>query len=101
VRRTAAGVDPEAAALVERLQSDRRAGHTDVARALAEWGALADGVTEDEARDVLLTMTAPEVHRILTLQRGWSPDRYERWLARSLRALLLPLTLEPPRRRRG
>ena len=49
---------------------------------------------------MLLTMMAPEVHRILTVQRGWSPDRYERWLARSLRALLLPLDA-PPRRRRA
>ena len=100
VLRSAAAVDPEAAAL-RGVEHQRLMGQSGVARALAERGALADGVTEDEARDVIFTMMAPEVHRILTVQRGWSPDRYERWLARSLRALLLPHTLEaPPRRRR-
>ena len=102
VLRSAAAVDPEAAALLARVEHQRLMGQSGVARALAERGALADGVTEDEARDVIFTMMAPELHRILTVQRGWSPDRYERWLARSLRALLLPHTLEaPPRRRRA
>jgi hypothetical protein len=99
VLRSAAAVDPEAAALLARIEHQRLAGQSSVARALAERGALADGVTEDEARDVIFTMMSPEVHRILTVQRGWSPDRYERWLARSLRALLLPHALDAPRRR--
>jgi len=100
IPRGAAAVDPEAAALFARVEHQRLVGPSSVARALAERGALADGVTEDQARDVLFTMMAPEVHRVLTVQRGWSPDRYERWLARSLRALLLPLDA-PPRRRRA
>jgi hypothetical protein len=100
VPRGAAAVDPKAAALFARAEHQRLVGPCSVARALAARGALADGVTEDEARDVLCTMMAPEVHRILTAQRGWSPDRYERWLARSLRALLLPHTLEAPSLRR-
>lgn len=95
VPRGGAGVDP-AAALLALVEHQRLVGPATVARALAERGALADGVTEDVARDVLLTMMAPEVHRILTVQRGWSPDRYERWLARSLRALLLPHTPDAP-----
>jgi hypothetical protein len=100
-RRGADGADAEAA-LLARHEHQRLVGPSGLARALAERGALADGVTEDEARDVLVTMMAPEVHRILTVQRGWSTDRYERWLARSLRALLLPHTLDaPPRRRRA
>jgi TetR/AcrR family transcriptional regulator, regulator of autoinduction and epiphytic fitness len=102
VLRSAAAVDPEAAALLARVEHQRLMGQSGVARALADRGALADGVTEDEARDVIFTMMSPEVHRILTVQRGWSPDRYESWLARSLRALLLPHALEAlPRRRRA
>ena len=98
----AAAVDPEAAALLARLEHQRLVDQSSVARALDERGALAKGVTEDEARAVIFTMTSPKVHRILTVQRGWPPDRYEGWLARSLRALLLPHTVvPPPRRRRG
>jgi TetR/AcrR family transcriptional regulator, regulator of autoinduction and epiphytic fitness len=100
VLRRAATVDPEAAALLAHVEHQRLVGQSVVARALAERGALADGVTEDEARGMIFTMTSPEVHRSLTVQRGWSPERYERWLARSLRALLLPHTVDPPPRRR-
>ena len=67
--RSAAAVHPEAAALLARVEHHRLVSQSGVARALAERGAvLADGVTEDEARDVIFTMTAPEVHRILTVQ---------------------------------
>jgi hypothetical protein len=96
----AAAVDPDAAALLARLEHQRLLAQSSVARTLRERGALAEGVTEDEALAMIFTMTSPKVHRILTVQRGWPPDRYERWLARSLRALLLPHTVEPPPRRR-
>jgi len=100
--RRAAAVDPEAAALLAQVDHQQRLGHFGLARALAERGALAEGVIADEARHVIATMMSPALHRTLTVQRGWSPDRYECWLARSLRALLLPHTLEaPPRRRRA
>ena len=33
-------------------------------------------------------MMSPDVHWILTVERGWRADRYERWIARSLGALL-------------
>ncbi|HEX6786064.1 MAG TPA: hypothetical protein VF076_02620 [Acidimicrobiales bacterium] len=86
----------------ERIDDHRSVGPVTVARALAGRGALANGLTEDTARDVIFTLMSPAVHRTLTVQRGWPPDRYERWLARALRALLLPHEVEPaPRRRRG
>jgi len=97
---TAGAVDLEAATLVARLEQERLLGQSHVARTLAERGALAEGVTEAEARDVMFTMMSARVHRVLTMQRGWSAHRYEGWLARSLRALLLPHAVEPPRRRR-
>lgn len=100
--RRAAAIDPEPAALLAHVEHHGLAGQSSVAQALVERGALAEGVTADEARHVIATMMSPAVHRTLTFQRGWSPDRYECWLARSLRALLLPHTLDaPPRRRRA
>ena len=101
VLRRAAAVDAEAAALLAHVERQQLVGQSHVARALAERGALAEGVTADEARHVISTMMSPEVHRTLTVQRGWSPERYERWLARSLRALLLPHTLDAPHPRRA
>jgi hypothetical protein len=56
-----------------------------VVRALAEREAPAERLTDAEAADIVYTLMSPEVYRILTLQRGWSPDRYEEWLATALR----------------
>lgn len=52
-----------------------RVGHEVAAR-----GALYDCMTEADALDVVYTLMAPEVHRILTVDRGLSADRYEQWL---------------------
>jgi AcrR family transcriptional regulator len=48
------------------------------------------GPTVDEALDITLALTLPEVYRTLVVERGWSPSRYETWLAESLAAQLLP-----------
>lgn len=42
------------------------------------------GLTEAEAADVLWTLTAPELVDRLTRRRGWSPDRFEAWPARTM-----------------
>ena len=41
------------------------------------------------AADIVYTVMSPEVYRILTVERGWSEDEYEAWLARTLRTQLL------------
>jgi hypothetical protein len=33
-------------------------------------------------------LLSPDVHRILTVERGWTANRYERWIARTLSTLL-------------
>jgi AcrR family transcriptional regulator len=89
VLRGAAGADPAAAEILDWLNRQRLDGQTRVARALAERGALAEGVTADAAADTIYALMAPEVHHVLVGERGWDPDRYERWLAESLSALIL------------
>jgi hypothetical protein len=44
----------------------------------------------EEARDLLWSHTSPELYGLLVLQRGWTPERYGRWLATTLAAALLP-----------
>jgi hypothetical protein len=89
VLRCAAVVDPEAARLLTKVNRERLAGQGRVARALADRNALAEGITEAEAADTIYTSMAPEVHRTLTVERCWSAERYERWLAHALRSMLL------------
>ena len=90
VLRGAAGADPVAAELLDWLNRQRLDGQTRVARALAERGALAEGVTTDGAADTIYALMAPEVHHLLTVDRGWDPDRYEHWLSGVLCASILP-----------
>jgi hypothetical protein len=39
--------------------------------------------------DSVWTITSPDVHRLLTVERGWPGERYERWLAETLERVLL------------
>ncbi len=50
---------------------------------------LAPGVTVARAVDVFLTCTLSEVYRCLVVERGWSPDSYQTWLADLLTHQLL------------
>lgn len=89
VIRSAADVDPEAAEMLAIAARQRFIGQSRIARALSERNAL-DGIRRSEAADIIYTLMSPDVHRILTLDRGWSATRYEQWLARALCRLLLP-----------
>ena len=89
--RTAAA-DPDCADLLETTRQQRLAGQSRVAQKLAERGALADGLTEARALDIIYTLMSPEVHQILTAERHRNADQYEHWLARTLAATLLPPT---------
>lgn len=85
---TAAQVDPEMAELLAEIRRQRHTGQSRMVAALDARGALDPGVGKTEAADIVYALLSPEVHRILTVERGWPADRYERWVARSLATLL-------------
>jgi AcrR family transcriptional regulator len=87
VLRTAEDVDPEAAEMLAVTKSQRFTGQSRIARTLAERHQLT--VTEADAADIIYTLMSPEVHRILTIERQWSADRYQKWLATTLQTQLL------------
>ena len=53
-------------------------------------------LTAAEAIDLIWSVSGPENYVELDFERGWSPDRYESWLADALRALVLQPTLALP-----
>jgi hypothetical protein len=55
-------------------------------------GRLRPGVTIEEAADVQWATNSSELFVLLTIERRWSLDRYERWLAESWTRLLLDAT---------
>jgi AcrR family transcriptional regulator len=88
--RDAAATDPAARELWREF-SDRRAANMRLFVAdLAEAGGLRPGLPLDEAADTVWATNSPDVFVLLVGERGWSPERYERWLADSWRRLLLP-----------
>lgn len=80
----AADSDPEAARLLAHYDRDRQRGQGLFAHALAEAGALRPGLTERSAADIIHALASPEMYRLLVTERGWSPDRFEQWLADTL-----------------
>ncbi len=85
---SASGSDPEAATLLDDLTQQRRTGQRALVRSLA--GTLRPGLSVHIAADVVHALASPEVHHLLVVDRSWAPDRYERWLADTLAAQLLP-----------
>lgn len=80
----ARGGDPELAQFRTTINGERLAGAGAVVSHLAATGGLRGDLEPDHARDIVWTLISPEVYELLVNDRGWSPDEYERWLARAL-----------------
>jgi hypothetical protein len=90
VLRTAAAVDPELDALAAEDDRRRRATQRVFVEMVASRGPLRDGLSIGEATDTMSTLANPETYSYATRRRGWTPARFERWLAENLTLLLLP-----------
>lgn len=88
--RSAAATDTEAAVVWNRMAEERLIGMMRLAQDLHDGGHLRPGISVDDARDVLWTCNSVEIYDLLVLQRGWSADRYGRWVAEAMIAALLP-----------
>jgi AcrR family transcriptional regulator len=88
--RGAAAVDAEIAAFRSETQAYRYRNMLQLVSWLAAKAPLREGLTEEEAAAIVWTMTSPEVHGLLRVARGWSPERYSAWLRDSLTRILLP-----------
>jgi TetR/AcrR family transcriptional regulator, regulator of autoinduction and epiphytic fitness len=86
---SAAGADPDAAALLAEQTRQRRMGQARIARSLARAGALRPALRERDAADIIHALMSPEVYRLLVGDRGWLPERYEQWLKDVLAEQLL------------
>jgi AcrR family transcriptional regulator len=89
---TAATSDPAAAALLANYEHQRDDGQGRIARSLARAHVLRPGLRERDAADLIHALMSPELYRLLVVDRGWAPERYEQWLARTLRDQLTTIT---------
>ena len=89
VIRGAALVDPDIAALWERIQREFHANQRAIVESLAEKNALRDGLSVDRGADILWTLNHPNLWQLLVGERGWTPEEHEQWWSEIARAQLL------------
>lgn len=85
----AARSDGDAARLLAEIARQRQQGQHRIARSLARSGALRPGLRERDAADLIHALASPEVYGLLVFDRGWSGERYEKWLTAILADQLL------------
>jgi AcrR family transcriptional regulator len=88
--RSAAEVDPEAAALLEEIEQGRAERMLHNAQALADNGHLRPELSVDHARDLLLIFSSEYYDRLVS-RAGWDVDEYIRTMTRMMSAALLRL----------
>ncbi len=85
----AAATDPDLAALWREIEASRLEGQGRFVGMLASRGVLKPDLSIGDARDGLWTLSSLAVYDMLVESRGWSVERYERWLADRLIDLML------------
>jgi hypothetical protein len=88
--RAAASANPELAQLWREISERRARNMRDLADDLATTGELRTDLGRDEIADVIWTMNSSEYYALFVLERGWTPERFERWLLDAWTRLLLP-----------
>jgi AcrR family transcriptional regulator len=89
ILRSAAPVDPDAAALWRLIQTDFHDNQRVIVESVAAKGALRAGLEIDRATDILWALNHPDVWLLLVGERGWAPGQWERWFADTTRDQLL------------
>jgi AcrR family transcriptional regulator len=87
--RGAGVVAPELAKLERQRERLRYEGEKGMITFLGEAGRLRPGLTDQAARDIFWMLTGGDVYRMLVQERGWSPQKYQEWLADTLVHCLL------------
>jgi hypothetical protein len=75
----AARADPRVAKAWRQVMLRREAAVSELLESMR--GRLRPGLTLRHALELYVTWTLPEIYRTLVLERAWSPNKYEHWLA--------------------
>ena len=98
--RGAGVVAPELAKLERKKECQRYERQEGTIALLRDSGKLRAELDYTTARDVFWTLTGRDVYRMLVHERGWSPEKYQDWLAGTLvHALVTAGGVNPTRKR--
>ena len=81
--------DPDLREFAETIKQERLLGAASIAQEVRRAGGVRADLDPNAARDLIWTLNSPEIYQLLSRERGWTDDRYENWLARSLANELL------------
>ena len=88
VLRAAFAQDSSLAGMWQQDSDPRLDVHTAAARSLVTKRGARQGVSTEQAADVLFALLSPELYLLFTRDRGWTPERWEQWVYETLRAQL-------------
>ncbi|WP_258805062.1 TetR/AcrR family transcriptional regulator [Pseudarthrobacter sp. NS4] len=88
--RSAAVTDQEMATLLDDIDGERLQRMRHHARYLKDRGYLREGVSVDEATDILWVCSSAELYELLVLKRGWSLSRFAQYVTHYMVSSLLP-----------
>jgi AcrR family transcriptional regulator len=89
VVRTGSQAEPEMSELYRALHQGRRANLAILAQSIFSRGPLRNGLSVERVTNILWQSASPEMFSLLTEVDGYSNEEYARWLAETLKALLL------------
>ena len=88
--RSAAGVDPEVRGMWEQIQAERLSGARGFVQIIAAKAASHPRPPADAAGDLIWVLIDTSLYHRLVIERGWSKQRFQNWLASTIQAQLLP-----------
>jgi TetR/AcrR family transcriptional regulator, regulator of autoinduction and epiphytic fitness len=89
IMRAAAKAEPDVDKMLHNMLDSRFQGMAVFVEVLASNDSLRDGVTAQEAAETVWMLTSAEMYNLATMDRGWSVEKYQQWLADALINLLL------------
>ena len=87
--RDAAHLDASSRELWRQIAERRSRNMREFAAELRATGELRDDLDDEQVADIVWSMNGPEYWILLVEERGWPPERFERWIADAWRRLLL------------
>lgn len=94
--RSASGFSPALGEMEQEFERIRYEMQEARVRALFDAGRNRPELSFDEARRVLWMFTSRDVYRMMVVEGGWSGERYQAWLARTLLDALVDERHRPP-----
>jgi TetR/AcrR family transcriptional regulator of autoinduction and epiphytic fitness len=89
VMRAASKTEPDIAEMLQRILSERAEGMKVFINALLLNGPIQEGLTQKDAADTVWAITSGEIYTLLVMDRGWSVEKYKKWLTHVLTKLIV------------